>query len=125
MTMSFHADAQAEGTTAVLRMRGELNATADVALLAAHDDVVAGGADELLLDFTEVDYINSSGIALIVTLLIDAQRAHRHVRAAGLSAHYRHIFEITRLTDYLVLDDDGNVPTDDGARTAREEAAHG
>ena len=123
--MSFHADAHTDGATAVLRMRGDLDATADVALLAAHDDAVAEGADELLLDFTDVDYINSSGIALIVTLLTDARRAHRRVRASGLSAHYRHIFEITRLTDYLVLDADGTVRTDDGAPTARGEAAHG
>lgn len=109
--MSFHADAHTDGATAVLRMRGDLDATADVALLAAHDDAVAEGADELLLDFTDVDYINSSGIALIVTLLADARRAQRTVRAAGLSPHYRHIFEITRLTDYLVLDGDGTVRT--------------
>ncbi len=113
--MSFHVDTHRDGGTAVLRMRGELNAVADVALLAAHDDAVANAPDELLLDFTAVDYINSSGIALIVTLLADAHRAHRMVRATGLSPHYRHIFEITRLTDYLVLDGDGTVQ----ATTAR------
>jgi len=123
--MSFHVDTQRDGNTAVLRMRGELNAAADVALLAAHDDAVADGPDAVLLDFTAVDYINSSGIALIVTLLIDARRAHRTVRATGLSLHYRHIFEITRLTDYLVLDGDGTVRTDGGAVTARGETAHG
>jgi len=123
--MSFHVDTQRDGSTAVLRMRGELNAAADVALLAAHDDAVADGPDAVLLDFTAVDYINSSGIALIVTLLIDARRAHRTVRATGLSPHYRHIFEITRLTDYLVLDGDGTVRTDGGALTARGETAHG
>lgn len=123
--MSFHVDTQRDGNTAVLRMRGELNAAADVELLAAHDDAVADGPDAVLLDFTAVDYINSSGIALIVTLLIDARRAHRTVRAAGLSPHYRHIFEITRLTDYLVLDGDGTVRTDGSALTARGETAHG
>lgn len=123
--MTFHAEPGRSGGTAVLRMRGDLDATADVALLDAHAEAVAGGADELLLDFTEVDYINSSGIALIVTLLTDAQRADRPVRAVGLTAHYRHIFEITRLTDYLVVDGDGTVHRDDGAPAAREEAAHG
>lgn len=107
--MSFHVDTEWHGGTAVLRMRGELNAMADVVLLPAHDDAVADGPTEVLLDFTAVDYINSSGIALIVTLLADVQRAQRVVRATGLSPHYRHIFEITRLTDYLVLDGDGTV----------------
>ena len=124
--MTFHAEPERSGRTATLRMRGDLDATADVVLLAAHADAVAGGADELLLDFTDVDYINSSGIALIVTLLTDAQRVDRTVRASGLTAHYRHIFEITRLTDYLVVDgEDGTVHRNDGAPAAREEAAHG
>lgn len=123
--MTFHADVQTSGSTVVLRMRGQLDAAADVALLAAHADAVADGADDLLLDFADVDYINSSGIALIIVLLTDARRAHRRVRAGGLSDHYRHIFEITRLTDYLVLDDAGPGPTDGGARVVHEEAAHG
>ena len=122
--MTFHAEPERSGPTAVLRMHGDLDATADVALLAAHAEAGAGGADERVLDFTDVDYINSSGIALIVTLLTDAQRADRRMRAIGLTAHYRHIFEITRLTDYLVVDSGGTRP-DDGARATREEAAQG
>lgn len=123
--MTFHAEADRVGGTAILRMHGQLDATADTALLAAHAEAVADAPAELLLDFADVGYINSSGIALLVLLLSEAQRAHRTVRAAGLTAHYRHIFEITRLTDYVHLDVDGAVQHDDRASQAREEAAHG
>lgn len=113
--MTFRADAERTGTTAVLHMAGDLDATADAALLAAHTTAVADDPRTLTLDFSDVDYINSSGIALIVTLLAEARGAHRTVRAAGLSAHYRHIFEITRLSDYLTFDDDGATDLADDA----------
>ena len=52
-----------------------------------------------------VDYINSTGIALIVRLLAEARRDHRVVIAEGLTDHYREIFRITRLSDYLTIAD--------------------
>ena len=52
-----------------------------------------------------MDYINSTGIALIVRLLAEARRDHREVIADGLSDHYREIFRITRLSDYLTIAD--------------------
>jgi anti-anti-sigma factor len=48
-----------------------------------------------------VDYINSTGIALVVGLLARARKSHHPIAACGLSPHYREIFEITRLVDYM------------------------
>jgi anti-sigma B factor antagonist len=55
------------------------------------------------LDFTTVDYINSTGIALIVGVLARARAKGVPMRAAGLTDHYRHIFEITRLSDFIEI----------------------
>ena len=56
-----------------------------------------------MLDFETVDYINSTGIALIVSLLGRARAEQRPVFASGLSDHYRHIFSITRLSDFIQI----------------------
>ena len=53
------------------------------------------------LDFHDVAYINSTGIALVVRLLADARRDGRGVRAVGLTPHYVEIFRITRLSDFM------------------------
>ena len=50
---------------------------------------VRGDARTVVLDFADVDYINSTGIALIVGLLAKARRSTATVRAFGLSEHYR------------------------------------
>ena len=62
------------------------------------------GAASLTLDFTAVPYINSTGIALIVGLLGRARGADVPVTARGLTDHYREIFEITRLSDFMTIE---------------------
>ena len=62
-----------------------------------------------MLDFAHVDYINSTGIALIVGLLAEARKSGQDVRARGLAQHYREIFRITRLSDFMtILDEEGD-----------------
>jgi anti-anti-sigma factor len=70
-------------------------------LNAAYADAESRGADEILLNFSDVDYINSTGIALIVSLLARARKSKRKLLACGLSQHYVEIFQITRLVDFM------------------------
>jgi len=88
-----------------LAMRGDVDVAADETLAAAYVEAAASGSTRVVLDFGNVDYINSTGIALIVRLLAEARRDHREVIALGLSDHYREIFRITRLSDYLTIAD--------------------
>lgn len=88
-----------------LAMRGDVDLAADAALEAAYRTAADAEARRLVLDFGAVGYINSTGIALIVRLLAEARRDHREVVAIGLSDHYREIFRITRLSDYLTIAD--------------------
>ena len=62
----------------------------------------------MIFDFADVDYINSTGIALIVGILAQARRSGQEIRARALAEHYREIFRITRLSDFMtILDDEG------------------
>jgi anti-sigma B factor antagonist len=61
------------------------------------------GATHVVVDFSEVEYINSTGIALIVGLLSRARQEGREILACGLSDHYVRIFEITRLSDFISI----------------------
>ncbi len=88
-----------------LLMGGTVNRSAKGLLEEAYD----GAADiegELSLDFNAVDYINSTGIAVIVGVLAKARAADRDVAAFGLTPHYREVFEITRLSDFMRIHDE-------------------
>ena len=64
------------------------------------------------IDFSRVDYINSTGIALVVRLLAEARRDGRVVQARGLSQHYREVFTITRLSDFMsIIEDEEEAPS--------------
>jgi len=95
------ATTHTDGDSARIELRGDIDGSAREALTAAYGDV--GGARSVLLDFAQVDYINSTGIALIVGLLARARAEERAISARGLSPHYREIFEITRLSDFMTI----------------------
>ena len=86
-----------------LRMTGDIDVRADEALADGYARGAVNEPARIVLDFGAVNYINSSGIALIVRLLAAARRDHREVVAVGLSDHYQEIFRLTRLSDYLTI----------------------
>ena len=100
------ADVRINGSAVVIALRGDINAAADAVLKKAWADAAAQSPKTVVLNFENVDYINSTGIALIVSILAEARKDQIEVRACGLSDHYRHIFEVTRLADFMALYDD-------------------
>ncbi len=100
---SFEAQVRHQMQISIIDLQGEINSSAENVLNAAYEEAVSQKPALLLLNFRQVDYINSSGIALIVGLLKRAQKIQCPLMACGLSEHYIEIFQITRLTDYMRL----------------------
>ncbi len=100
------ASVRQKGGTAVIDLRGEINALAEEAMNAAYAEAEAHDPEVILLNFEEVDYINSTGIALIVGLLAKARATKRRMLACNLSDHYVEIFNITRLSDFMNVFED-------------------
>jgi anti-sigma B factor antagonist len=88
---------------AVIDLRGEINGFGAEALNAAYAEAERDNPEVVLLNFADVDYINSTGIALIVGLLAKARAARRRLIVCGLSEHYTEIFQITRLSDFMTM----------------------
>ena len=88
---------------AVIDLVGDVNRGAEEALEAAWMQATDEPADAVILNFESAGYINSTGIAVIVGLLARARAAGIEVRAYGLTPHYREIFEITRLSDFMQI----------------------
>jgi anti-anti-sigma factor len=98
------ADVRGIAGGAVITLSGDIDGSAADVLTAAYERAVAEhDPATVVLDFSPVSYINSTGIALIVSVLARARAQRRKVVAAGLSAHYREIFDITRLSDFIEL----------------------
>ena len=103
---SFDAKVRQEGSVATMDLTGEINRGADERMSSAYDEVSKTATDTVLLNFTDVGYINSTGIAVIVAMLGRARKDGRRVSAYGLTDHYKHLFDITRLSDFMHIYDD-------------------
>ena len=88
---------------AVIELSGEINAQAEEALTAAYQKAETWKPKRILLDLAKVSYINSTGIALIVSLLGRARKTQTPLMISGLNEHYLEIFRITRLADYFEI----------------------
>jgi len=87
--------------TRVIDIKGDITAQSEDVLMDAYGRASGDGVSAIVLNFTGLDYMNSGGIGLLVTLLVRAQRQHQRMLAYGLSDHYRQIFELTRLDDAI------------------------
>ena len=102
MTDRFGVTITTGGEMPVIELNGQVDRDAETELLDAFARASAG-ARSVALDFGRTDYINSTGLAVLVQLLARARASGCEVHAWGLSDHYREIFEITRLADFVTL----------------------
>ncbi len=94
------------GDMAVVDITGEVTAACEPVLMSAYEEAGGQRASRLVLNFGGLEYMNSGGIGMLVTLLVRANRQRQKLAAYGLSEHYREIFELTRLDEAITIYDD-------------------
>lgn len=88
---------------AVLAFTGDIASTSKDAILDAYHHI-DGGTAKVLLDFSSAEYINSSGIAIIIQLLLEASKSGKHtVGIFGLSPHFNKVFTMVGVAKYATL----------------------
>lgn len=96
-------DVRRLGAASVVDISGDVTSGSEDVLMSAYD--AAGDTRALVLNFSGLNYMNSGGIGLLVTLLVRANRRSQRLLAYGLSDHYRQIFELTRLDEAVGIHD--------------------
>lgn len=86
---------------AIIDISGEVSGAAETPLMNAYDEASKSGARTIILNFSNLEYMNSSGIGLLVTLLIRVNRQKQRMFSYGLSDHYQQIFQLTRLNEAI------------------------
>ena len=89
--------------TSVVDIGGAVTRAAEQPLMDAYERASGARTRVVVLNFTGLEYMNSSGIGLLVTLLVHAKREGRQIWAYGLSPHYQDIFALTRLDEAIRL----------------------
>ena len=94
---------KAGGAASVLDVRGDITADSEQALMDAYQQASGDSTKSIVLNFSGLEYMNSGGIGLLVTLLVRANRQKQRLFAFGLNDHYRQIFELTRLDEAIAI----------------------
>lgn len=92
-------------STSAIAITGDITSATEAPLMDAYGRASDDATRSIVLDFSGLDYMNSGGIGLLVTLLVRVQRQGQRLLAFGLSEHYRQIFELTRLDDAIGIHD--------------------
>jgi anti-anti-sigma factor len=87
----------------VLHFEGDIASTSKDAVLGTYQTISQESAKLVLLEFSKVDYINSSGIALVIQLLMEAVNAGQKISICGLSPHFTKVFTMVGITKYATL----------------------
>ena len=98
--MEFHIEKQEDKTVA--SMKGRLDTVTSAELKAGLDENWTG-ADDLELDFTEVEYISSAGLRV----LLSAQKTmfrQGSMKVINVNETILEIFEVTGFSDILTVE---------------------
>jgi anti-anti-sigma factor len=92
----------ADGPVTVLRFAGDITSASKGAVLGTYQGLPAG-TQRIILDFSGVDYLNSSGIALIIQMMIAAGKSGQKIQTFGLKPHFVKVFTMVGITKYTAL----------------------
>lgn len=93
------------GSVTVLRFAGDITSASKAAVLGTYEGM-PDSTKRILLDFSGVDYLNSSGIALIIQMMIAASKSGQSIQTFGLKPHFQKVFTMVGITKYTTLHPD-------------------
>jgi anti-sigma B factor antagonist len=94
--------ASCEPVTA-LRFAGDISSASKEIVLGTYQALDKAAHQRILFDFKKVEYLNSSGIALIIQVLMEARNAKQAVAICGLTPHFTKVFTMVGIPKYATL----------------------
>ena len=94
------------GRRTVLAVRGEIDLASVDALAAAVDAAVAAGAAELWIDLTDTEFMDSTGLHLMLDTRRRVQALNRRLAIVCPPGFVRKVFEVAGVAGQLPVFDD-------------------
>lgn len=86
-----------------LRFTGDISSASKAAVVGTYEALDAAHHRQILLDFKKVEYLNSSGIALVIQVLLQAGKSAQKVAICGLTPHFNKVFTMVGITKYAAI----------------------
>jgi len=87
------------GDVTILCLDGRLDLTSASTLKEASKDVLSGSTKKMVLNLDRVDFINSSGLGALVSILKEVRNSQGSMKLTNLAPYVKEIFDITQLSN--------------------------
>ncbi len=94
----------AEGDVKVVALRGELDFDGAPAFARALEELRADGEREVIVDLSELTFIDSSGISVLVGAARAATAEQGTLVVAAPTPHVKRVFDIVRLSELVAVE---------------------
>jgi anti-anti-sigma factor len=98
-----HVDYERDATVPENFISGEITSEADEEIVNSYSSIPAGKKPRVLIDFSKTAYINSAGIATLISLITKASEIDGKIEFCGLNSHFRKVMDIVGLTDFVMI----------------------
>jgi anti-sigma B factor antagonist len=86
-----------------LHFSGDISSASRDAILGTYQALDKAANKRILLDFKGVEYLNSSGIALVIQVLMEANKSGQTIGICGLTPHFTKVFTMVGITKYATI----------------------
>jgi anti-anti-sigma factor len=94
---------RAQGDVSVIDIKADVTSVTGQPIEEAYRQVTTAGAKKILFVFARDCYINSGGIAILISILSESRKKEQTIRMTGLSTHFQKIFGMVGLTKYAQI----------------------
>ncbi len=90
--------------TNVIELRGDLTSQAETSLKSACRSAAEAAAN-VLIDLSRVTAMDTSGVGVLMMVIMDVRKQGRKVLVSGITSEYKKVFELVRFSLYAPIFD--------------------
>ncbi len=101
MEQNTEVETRLQNEVGIIDIAGEVTSFSEKILEEAYEKLTADGLKKVGFNFENVSYINSAGMAIIISILTKSRARGQALRSWGLTDHFQKIFEMVGITKYM------------------------
>ncbi len=105
MAANVKVETRKSGNVSIITLKGDITSEGETLLKDTYQTLTREGAVNILFDLKQSAYINTSGIAVLISIVMEAKKAGQKILVSGVSPHYRKVFELVRFSLYVTMFD--------------------
>jgi anti-anti-sigma factor len=106
MSSALRVETRSVPGATIIDLHGDVSADGDVVIMEAYRAAASGGGGNVLFNLAGTEYINTSGISVLISVAMEAKQHGVTIAVVGASPHYRKVFDLVRFSSFVSMYDD-------------------